>query len=218
MKLKLLVAAALASLSIEAALAQTSPNLTQGQKLTPAQWNALFSGKQDVLGYVPLNTTGGVLTGRLVTAPPGASTAGLNLTPGTAPGLPVNGDLWFTSAGLFARVGGVSIGPIGGFPAAPTISSGCGGGSPSISAPRGPAAFRVTIGTASGSTCVLNLPTAANGWNCVAFNQTTITTASFLVKQSASSTTQVTLTNYNTSAAAATWVAADVLGVNCTPF
>lgn len=94
------------------ALAQTSPNLTQGQKLTPAQWNQLFINKQDTLGYTPLNVAGGTMSGRLITAAPGASLAGLNLTPGSTPGAPVNGDVWVTSAGMFVRVNGSTIGPL----------------------------------------------------------------------------------------------------------
>ena len=98
---------------------------------------------------------------------------------------------------------------------APTISSGCGGGSPSISAPNGTGAFRVTIGTASGSTCVLNMPTATTNWNCFANDLTTHTTANFLVLQTAGSTTQVTLTNFSDIAGAATWVGSDVIAVSC---
>jgi hypothetical protein len=37
--------------------------------------------------------------------------AGLNLPHGAAPGTPVNGDLWTTTAGLFARINGVTVGP-----------------------------------------------------------------------------------------------------------
>lgn len=107
-KIKAFIAAALVAFAVAPALAQTSPNLRQGQVLTPAQWNALFAGKQDTLGYSPLNPAGGTMTGRLVTAAPGASTAGFNLTPGTTPGSPVNGDLWVTSSGIFARVNGVT--------------------------------------------------------------------------------------------------------------
>lgn len=91
------------------AIAQTNPQLTQGKVLTPAQWNNLFASKQDTLGYTPLNVAGGVMTGRLVTAAPGASTAGLNLTPGTTPASPVNGDLWTTSAGIFAQINGATV-------------------------------------------------------------------------------------------------------------
>lgn len=96
------------ALSTSLALAQTNPGLTQGQKLTPAQWNNLFASKQDTLGYTPLNQAGGSMSGRLVTAAPGASTAGFNLTPGTAPGSPANGDMWVTSTSAFARVNGVT--------------------------------------------------------------------------------------------------------------
>jgi len=73
-----------------------------------------FRGQADTLGYVPLNVAGGVMTGRLITAPPGAATSGLNLSPGTTPANPANGDIWVTSAGLFVRVGGVTIGPLSG--------------------------------------------------------------------------------------------------------
>lgn len=46
--------------------------------------------------------------GALATAPPGASAAGLNLPHGTAPSAPANGDVWSTTAGLFARLNGVT--------------------------------------------------------------------------------------------------------------
>lgn len=92
------------------AIAQTNPNLRQGQVLTPAQWNTLFASKQDTLGYTPLNVAGGIMTGRLVTAAP-STLAGLNLSPGSAPASPVNGDMWSTSTGVFARINGVTVGP-----------------------------------------------------------------------------------------------------------
>src|SRR4051794_38411976 len=80
------------------ALAQTSPGLTTGQKLTSGQWNNLFASKQDLLGYTPLNVAGGIMTGRIVTAAPSPALSGLNLTPGTTPASPANGDIWITSA------------------------------------------------------------------------------------------------------------------------
>jgi hypothetical protein len=97
-----------------AALAQTSPNLTKGQVLTAGQWNALFVSKQDTLGFVPVNSAGGIMTGRLVTTAPGAATSGFNLTCGSAPASPVNGDQWCTTAGLFVQIGGTTIGPLSG--------------------------------------------------------------------------------------------------------
>jgi hypothetical protein len=109
------------------ALAQSSPNLINGQVPTAAQWNAYFAAKQDTLGYVPLNAAGGVMTGRLVTPPPGAATSGFNLSPGLTPASPANGDLWITSSGLFAQVNGVTVGPLAGpsgasFAAAPPLN------------------------------------------------------------------------------------------------
>lgn len=45
----------------------------------------------------------------------GASTtsaAGLNIAPGVAPSSPNNGDTWTTSAGMFVRINGVTVGPL----------------------------------------------------------------------------------------------------------
>ena len=100
------------ALSSCAALAQSSPNLTYGQVPTAAQWNSYFAAKQDVLGYIPVNKAGDVMTGRLITAAPGINTAGFNLTPGSTPGAPVNGDLWATTLGLYVRINGATVGPL----------------------------------------------------------------------------------------------------------
>ncbi|QPF81687.1 hypothetical protein IC762_17850 [Bradyrhizobium genosp. L] len=92
--------------------AQSSPGWTYGQVPTPAQWNGAFAAKQDYLGASPLLITGGTLSGRLITAAPSSTLAGLNLTPGSAPSAPADGDLWFTASGVFARVNGVTVGPL----------------------------------------------------------------------------------------------------------
>lgn len=107
-KIAFTIAAALWS---TAALAQSSPNLIFGYVPTAAEWNALFAGKQDTLGYIPLSSAGGTMTGELVTAPVATSGSGLNLPPGAAPTSPVNGDVWTTSAGLYAQINGSTIGP-----------------------------------------------------------------------------------------------------------
>lgn len=39
--------------------------LYYGNVLTPAQWNQCFTAKQDLLGYVPLNTNGGYMAGAI---------------------------------------------------------------------------------------------------------------------------------------------------------
>lgn len=52
-------------------------------------------------------------TGVLTTAASALAGAGVNLPPGVAPSAPNNGDIWTTSAGLFARVNGSTVGPMG---------------------------------------------------------------------------------------------------------
>lgn len=51
-----------------------------------------------------LGLAGGTLTGKLNTAASAAGAAGFGLPHGAAPSSPVNGDLWTTTAGLFAQV------------------------------------------------------------------------------------------------------------------
>jgi hypothetical protein len=97
----------------------------------------------------------------------------------------------------------------------PTITSGCGGGSPTISSTNGTAAFTVTIGTASGSTCVLGMPTATNGWNCHANDVTTHTTANSSVAQTSDGASAVTLTGFSDITGAATWVNGDKINIEC---
>lgn len=101
---------------------------------------------------------------------------------------------------------------------APTIGSGW-GTSPSITAHNGTASFRINVGTggAAGSGSV-NLPTASTGWNCFANNVTSMSSSNFLTKQTASTTTSVTFTNYSTSGTAAAWAASDILEVVCAAY
>lgn len=118
----LLAAALLWAASLLPAAAQTSPGWTYGYVPTVAQWNAVFAAKQDYLGAPPLLTTGGTMTGKLATSASTTVRAGFNVPPGTAPTSPVNGDLWSTSSGVYARVNGVTIDLVGG--TAPSITVG----------------------------------------------------------------------------------------------
>lgn len=97
----------------QAAAQSGCPAIQTGAVLTAGQWNNCFALKQDALGYAPLNQAGGTMTGLLITVASAPASAGLRLPPGTAPGTPVNGDLWTTSAGMFVRVAGVTVGPLG---------------------------------------------------------------------------------------------------------
>lgn len=58
-------------------------------------------------GYVA--KTGDTMTGKLVTTATALSAAGFNLPHGTGPSSPVNGDLWSTTAGLYARINSVTL-------------------------------------------------------------------------------------------------------------
>lgn len=53
------------------------------------------------------------LTGLLLTAATASGSAGIRLPHGTAPSSPTNGDLWTTTAGLYARINGTTVGPYG---------------------------------------------------------------------------------------------------------
>lgn len=108
---------------------QFNPNFYSGMIPTPYQWNVWFSNKIDAnpagcpisLGCTGANNapqalanlgavglSGGTMTGKLTTLAPSAPSAGLNLPHGTTPSSPVNGDVWTTSAGLFARINGTT--------------------------------------------------------------------------------------------------------------
>lgn len=101
---------------------------------------------------------------------------------------------------------------------APTIGSGF-GTTPSIVASNGTAAFQVNVGTGgTASSGVVTLPAATTGWSCSVSDITTQSTSVFLTKQTASTTTSVTVTNYNTAGAATAWVASDKLNFNCMAF
>jgi len=98
---------------------------------------------------------------------------------------------------------------------APTISSGF-GTSPSISANNGTAAFRINVGTGGTATSgVIGLPAATAGWNCQLTDITTRSTTVTQTLQTASTTTTATVGNFNSSMAAAAWVASDILAVSC---
>lgn len=67
---------------------------------------------------VVANAGGGTLTndwsvtGPLSTVASATGTAGLKVPHGAAPTAPVNGDMWTTTAGLFVRINGATVGPL----------------------------------------------------------------------------------------------------------
>ncbi len=119
-----LAAAALGSFAPAASAQTACKYITPHNVLTNAQWNYCFQQKQDGLGYTAVNKAGDVMTGRLVTAPTSGSLSGFNLTPGSAPISPADGDLWATTTGVYARINGSTVGPFNAAPANPTATAG----------------------------------------------------------------------------------------------
>jgi len=86
--------------------------IATGAVLTAAQWQSCWSKKQDVLGFTPVNKAGDVMLGPLVTTASTTLIAGFNVPQGAAPTSPQNGDMWTTTAGLFYRANGLTVGPL----------------------------------------------------------------------------------------------------------
>jgi hypothetical protein len=157
-----------ASLWSAAAAAQSSPGLTFGQVPTAGQWNSYFAAKQDVLGFVPINKAGDVMTGPLILSAGTTAAAPLRVPHGVAPSSPVNGDVWTTTAGMFVRINGVTIGPLSGG----TSSSFAATLPLAVSFPAGVVTYSLNVGTGlsvSGSNLILTAPVtvALGGTNCV---------------------------------------------------
>lgn len=59
-------------------------------------------------------TAGGITiaAGKVTTVATSTANAGLRLPHGTAPTSPVDGDVWTTTAGLYVRVNGSTVGPL----------------------------------------------------------------------------------------------------------
>lgn len=61
------------------------------------------------LGFVPVNRGGDAMTGKLVMEQSTTAAAGINLPEGVAPTTPLNGDMWTTTTGVFARIEGTTV-------------------------------------------------------------------------------------------------------------
>lgn len=82
--------------------------------LTTGQSAILFSDGANYRAIVVQPAfVGGTLTSLLSTVATGTGSAGFRLPHGTAPSSPTNGDVWTTTAGLYARINGTTVGPFG---------------------------------------------------------------------------------------------------------
>ena len=96
---------------------------------------------------------------------------------------------------------------------APTIASGFGATSPSITNANGTAAFSINVGTGTiTNPGVLTMPAAAHNWVVNCTDITTVSTTNFVTQCKGTSTTSVTCTSYtDVATVGAGWTASDVL-------
>lgn len=139
----MLLAMAFALVPFQVRAQSTCPPIKQDYVLTPGQWQSCFSAKQDTLNFTPVNSAGGTLTGKLVTTPSSTTQAGFSLYPGVAPSAPIDGDVWTTGTGMYVRISGSTIGPLG-TPAPNTASANTVYAGPT-SGPVGPNTFRALV-------------------------------------------------------------------------
>ncbi|HEV7674409.1 MAG TPA: hypothetical protein VGQ12_07760 [Candidatus Angelobacter sp.] len=98
---------------------------------------------------------------------------------------------------------------------APTISAGFGTGA-SIVGSNGSASFAINVGTGgTANSGTIGLPTSFNGWNCDCEDQTTTSVTVNRCKQTGGSVSTAVIGNFNTTPAAAAWVASDIVVVKC---
>ncbi len=94
-------------------------------KLVATQtWSGTTHGAKTEFYVTPNGTTSLAITltldqdksatfaGLVVTPASTTTVAGLRLPHGAAPTSPVNGDMWTTTAGLFVRINGATVGPL----------------------------------------------------------------------------------------------------------
>ncbi len=96
-------------------------------------------------------------TGKVTTAATATGGAGFNLPHGTAPSAPVNGDVWTTTAGMYARINGTTVGPFG-------TGGGGAGASVSDTAPVGPTNGQLWFDSTSTKTYVYYQDGTSNQW------------------------------------------------------
>jgi hypothetical protein len=185
-----LAAAVIGSFATTAAAQTACKYITPHNVLTNAQWNYCFQQKQDGLGYTAVNKAGDVMTGRLVTAPSPGSLAGFNLTPGSTPLAPADGDIWTTTGGLYVQINGSTVGPItAGLPLSSTANYFLAG--PTTGAPAAPT-FRAMVDA--------DLPGGVTGSGSVVKSTSPTLTTPTIGAATATSVNKVTITSPATAA------------------
>jgi hypothetical protein len=153
-------------------LAQTSPGWPFGYVPTTQEWNTFLASKADYTGSAVITASGATFTGKVNFASSAAGTAGMNCGVGTAPSSPINGDLWCTTAGVFAQINGgtITLGTSGGTLA--VTAGGTGVASFTANLPiLGNGTSALTQGTRSGNTTTFGTVTGTTtSGDCVSFD------------------------------------------------
>lgn len=127
--------------------------LTVSAALTVSAGGAAITGNSSVAGTLAVTGALTVTTAKTTLAASAAGYASINLPHGTAPSSPVNGDFWTTTAGLYGRINGSTVGPYVG-----------GGGTASFTrlALTGTGPIIDGTGASLGSSPAIDLPSAAD--------------------------------------------------------
>lgn len=105
------------SLSPAGSVVTISPSGAGGLTINPSNGtidNVVIGNSTPVAGTFTTLVANTSLSafGLVLTVASAAPTAGLRVPHGTAPAAPVDGDVWTTTAGLFVRINGVTVGPL----------------------------------------------------------------------------------------------------------
>jgi len=124
----------------------------------------------------PATLDGGTYTGKITTVASTTTTAGFRLPNGTAPTSPISGDLWTTSGGFFANIGGFGTQQFAMLGAATTFTGNFTLSGATISLGNSTAA--TTIGLGNGATATATTKAINIGTSGVSGSTTTITIGS----------------------------------------
>lgn len=100
----------------------------------------------------------------------------------------------------------------------PSLSSGFGAAPGLVFGNSSSFEWNVGTGGAASTGVILLGTTASHGWVCSVVDVTTQSSTVFLTKQTASTTTTASFTNYDAAGAAAAWVASDKLLIRCSQY
>ena len=95
-----------------ASLVSKRANATSGNFSSSLELGVSTSATSNPVTQLTLTETAATFAGTVIAPAATASLAPLRIPHGTAPTSPTNGDMWTTTAGLFIRINGATVGPL----------------------------------------------------------------------------------------------------------